>query len=209
MIQEIIDAGLDDAIFGDNVGGYYIQQDPKEFAGLVQTLQGYDIKTYLSIGTAGGGAERFLFDKLKFDKFYSIDLNEHPRRKIWREQNKPAMFNVKHHNAIQGTLSGKEIEFSNVVKGEFLGDSHSEEAENFLSDLNIKFDCIGIDGDHSPCGVRLDWALVQPYLKKGTIVWFHDTAECQGPLELWEMLKGKFTVLYECTDKYGIGCLKV
>ena len=187
MIEEIKTAGLDDAIFGPNVGGYYIQQDPKEFAGLVQTLQGYDIKTYLSIGTAGGGAERFLFDKLKFDKFYSIDLNEHPRRKIWHEQNKPAICEVK----------------------EFLGDSHSEEAENFLSDLNVKFDCIGIDGDHSPCGVRLDWALVQPYLKKGTIVWFHDITECQGPLELWEMLKGKFTVLYECTDKYGIGCLKV
>ncbi len=189
MIQEIIDAGLDDAIFGDNVGGYYIQQDPKEFAGLVQTLLKYDndIINYLSIGTAGGGAERFLYDKLLFEKFYSIDLNKHPRRKIWHEQNKPAICEVK----------------------EFLGDSHSEEAENFLSDLNVKFDLIGIDGDHSPCGVRLDWALVQPYLKKGTIVWFHDIAECQGPLELWEMLKGKFTVLYECTDKYGIGCLKV
>ncbi len=187
MIQEIIDAGLDDAIFGDNVGGYYIQQDPKEFAGLVQTLQGYDIKTYLSIGTDSGGADRFIHDKLKLEKFYSIDLNEHPRRNVWRELNKPAMPETK----------------------EFLGDSHSEEAENFLSDLNVKFDLIGIDGDHSPCGVRLDWALVQPYLKKGTIVWFHDIAECQGPLELWERLKGKFTVLYECTDKYGIGCLRV
>jgi predicted O-methyltransferase YrrM len=187
MIQEIIDAGLDDAIFGPNVGGYYIQQDPKEFAGLVQTLQGYDIKTYLSIGTAGGGAERFLFDKLRFEKFYSIDLNEHPRRKIWHEQNKTAICEVQ----------------------EFLGDSHSEDAEKFLSDLNIKFDCIGIDGDHTPCGVRLDWALVQPYLKKGTIVWFHDIAECQGPLELWEMLSSKFEVLYDNRDKYGIGCLKI
>jgi predicted O-methyltransferase YrrM len=187
MIQEIIDAGLDDAIFGPNVGGYHIQQDPKEFAGLVKTLQEYPIKTYLSIGTASGGAERFIYDKIRFEKFYSIDINKHPRRNVWRELNKPNMPETK----------------------EFLGDSHSEEAENFLSDLNVKFDLIGIDGDHSPCGVRLDWALVQPYLKKGTIVWFHDIAECQGPLELWEMLKDKFTVLYEISDKYGIGCLKV
>ena len=72
-----------------------------------------------------------------------------------------------------------------------------------------------LDGDHSPAGVRMDWALIVPYLKPGALVWFHDINSAglpigqQGALEVWEKLKGRHVVEYETFAKFGIGMVEI
>ena len=196
LVKLIRTAGLDDEMFSDGdydtaIGGYHIQQNPEEFAGLIFELTKYPINNYLSIGTASGGADRLLCEMLNIKKLYSIDIDEHPKRSIWKEFNK-----------IQ--IQAEVIEH--------LGDSHDPKAEQFLRECNTKFDLIGIDGDHSPCGVRLDWMLIQNYLKPGSIVWFHDISPvkgCQGAAELWQKVSEKFKVIYENLDVFGVGAVQV
>ena len=192
--EQILDCGIEDEKFGskNHVGGYNIQQDPEELAGLVQCLQYHNeiklLKSYLSIGVAAGGTDRFICESLGVEKFYCIDNDKHKKRYVWKAMNKPT--------------------FPCEV-AEYVGDSHDEGAEQFLSACNVDFDLIGIDGDHSPLGVRLDWILIEPYLKKGTLVWFHDIAVCQGVMEIWEKLSSQFEVVFSTKESYGIGVIKV
>jgi hypothetical protein len=182
---------------GDFEGGYHIQQDASELAALVGALMGRTIHSYLQIGCAAGGTERYICEKLGIKDFTVIDLGQHPKFPVWLNQNKPDLM-------AQG-----------VKVSEHIGDSHDEAAEAFLAAQGKKFDLIGIDGDHSPAGVRMDWVLIIPYLKPGTLVWFHDINSAglplgqQGALEVWEKLKGRHNVILEVMDKFGIGLVEI
>ncbi len=43
-----------------------------------------------------------------------------------------------------------------------------------FSDLGGPLDFVFIDGDHSECGVRSDFRVIEPWVKRGGIVAFHD-----------------------------------
>ncbi len=109
----------------------------------------------LEIGTAAGGTTRFIRELVTIERTVILDDGKHPRFPVWMNQNRQH------------------------VKGltEFIGDSHSPEARQFLDSLATRFDLAAIDGDHSEEGVLADWKLVQPFLADGKrgIVWFHDT----------------------------------
>jgi cephalosporin hydroxylase len=189
IVDSITLAGTDSVSYfgGLYEGGYHIQQSPEEFSQLVCLLAALGpFKAYLEIGTAAGGAIRFLNDHIQIDRNVIIDNGEHPKSHIWSSQNRQYVPNVT----------------------EFIGDSHSPQAADFLWQLGIPFDLIAIDGDHSYSGVLADWNLVQPYTQTGTVVWFHDINVCEGVALLWNELKSSQTVFLE-TNQLGIGVLRL
>jgi hypothetical protein len=194
----ILVAGCDsvEMFGGTHEGGYHIQQDADELAGLVAALEGRAINRYLQVGCAAGGTERFICEQLGVKEFSVIDIGKHPKFPVWLNHNKPA------------------LEARGVVVKEHIGDSHDEAADAFLA-YQGKFDLIGIDGDHSPAGVRMDWQLITPCLKPGTLVWFHDINSeglplgQQGALEVWGKLKTRHKVICETMRKFGIGLLEI
>lgn len=187
LVEEIRKAGLWD-------DGYCIQQDPEELAALVDLLQRKEpMGSYLAIGIAAGGVERFLLENVIILKMAIIDDGAHPQ------------FNTQ-------WFSMSNDDWPSSIPS-FIGDSHSGEARNFLEALGRKFDVVGIDGDHSPQGVAQDWELVQPYLAPGAIVWFHDIKVSEpgqtGARKLWARLKTEHEVLLETNGQFGIGVIRV
>jgi len=57
----------------------------------------------------------------------------------------------------------------------FFGDTHSEDAKKWLESLNVKFQMVFIDGDHTEHGIKLDTELVLPFLDDNAYVIYHDT----------------------------------
>ena len=153
-IREYIEAaGSDHAYTFDArfTGGYYVQQHSDEFAQLICYLQGFQFENYIEIGAAEGGATRILNELIKIKNTYIIDNNQHPNHKIRPE-------NLK-----------------NIPHKEFVGDSHSPEALQWLVDQNVLFDFAFIDGDHSYEGVKKDTEMIVPFMKSKGYVLFHDT----------------------------------
>ncbi len=190
---KILDAGSDNhQYFGAKwTGGYYIQQDPKEFAELVELLHGFEYRNYLAIGIAAGGTERFICENARVGGVYVIDDGKHPNFK----------------------KSGANLSIPGFLSSAFIGDSHSIKAALQLKAWNRSFNLVGIDGDHSPQGVLQDWEMVQPYLAPGALVWFHDIHVSEigqhGARKAWARLKTEHEVLLETNGKFGIGVLRV
>lgn len=201
LVEEITAVGSGDhhTFGGSWTGGYALQQNPIEFALLLKALKEFspNPKTYLGVGTAAGGSERYIAEYLGLKEMTIIDLGQHEQFPTWRNVNRPA------------------LEAQGVKVSEYLGDSHDDAADRFLAAAGTKYDIIGIDGDHTPMGVRLDWLLVCPYLKKGTIIWFHDTAAermraCDnGPFEMAEHLKKRIELVMETKLDFGISVFRV
>ena len=119
----------------------------------------------MEIGSGSGGTCRFLHEMVGLGSALSLDDGTHPR-------------------------AGEQAENFRHVPNfrQFLGDSHSEEARDFLAaslggdTLDLAF----IDGDHSYKGVWQDIQLTLPFCRKGTLVLFHDTVACDGVRKAWE-----------------------
>lgn len=189
LVDRVHAAGSDHLpTFGGSFeGGYGIQQVPEELARLTCLLAAYaPFRDSLEIGIAAGGTTRFLREHVDIARTTVIDDGRHPRFPTWSLN--------RHHVP---------------VLSEFIGDSHSRGARDFLTGLGRAFDLVAIDGDHSPAGVRADWRLVQPFLAPGALVWFHDVTcvHCPGVIALWRELRDFYPVLLE-TDVLGIGVLR-
>jgi predicted O-methyltransferase YrrM len=99
---------------------------------------------------------------------------------------------------------------------QFIGDSHSQEARQFLaSNLVEPLDVAFIDGDHSYEGVWADIRVAMAFSRPGTIFIFHDTVACEGVERAWlEVLQGglvKGLAEYVGEDKplgIGVGALR-
>ncbi len=146
-------AGSDnlDVFGGRFVGGYHLQQNPTEFAAalnIVKTLGPF--KRLLEIGSAGGGSARVLFEILNLEELYLIDDNQHSKS-AYRAENLAA-----------------------VPHQEFIGNSHSKEAAAWVKALNVTFDLVFIDGDHSAEGVIADTELALSVAPQGVFM-YHDT----------------------------------
>ncbi|MCL2449601.1 MAG: class I SAM-dependent methyltransferase [Polyangiaceae bacterium] len=156
-------------------GGLSLQQNPDEFAALCIALAGCKpIRNYLEIGSASGGACRFLHEYLHFDRVFVLDDGQHPR------------------------ASEQEANFREIKPLErFIGDSHSQDARRFLAQrVEGTLDVAFIDGDHSYEGAAADLRLVSAFSRPGTLVIFHDTVACEGVRNVWQrsmrtgMIKG-------------------
>ncbi len=170
MIQKIREAGTDSlAHFGNSYtheGGLYLQQNPEEFAQLALLIEDRCAGAhYLEIGSASGGAARFLSLNSGFHRITSIDDGKHPRASS-QDENLAACNN-------------------DVML--FTGDSHSEDAATWLRN-QPRPDVAFIDGDHSYEGVTQDVEMVLPRCSPGALIVLHDTVACDGVRRAWEEL---------------------
>ena len=165
ILSFIEDLGSDSlkVVGGKFEGGIHLQQVSDELAPCIHDLKRLEnekvikgVKTYLEIGAASGGSA-FVFNYF-FDlqRMVLIDNNMHPK-----------------HNLRPNIL--KDVDYQ-----EFIGDSHSDEAVQFVESQGIGYDILFIDGDHSYEGVKRDAKLYGRFVNYQGFVIFHDTVACKG-----------------------------
>lgn len=126
---------------------FKIQQKEYEWKSIIdEILKLENRKNCLEIGCFDSGTS-YTFCEL-FDNVYTIDLTRHD---LWAEQEK---IHPNWHNMV--------------------ANSHDENTINNIKDLNIKFDVIFIDGDHSADGVEKDFLNYKQFLADDGIIFFHD-----------------------------------
>jgi predicted O-methyltransferase YrrM len=160
-------------------------QIKEEFVELLKIFQELDPKYILEIGTANGGT-LFCFCKLAQNDatIISIDLPEGPFGGGYPEWKIPIY---------QAFV--KENQKLYLLRK----DSHQEETlEEVKKILNgNQLDFLFIDGDHSYEGVKKDFEMYSPLVKKGGIVAFHDIVKHPPEIgceveKLWEEIKNSF-----------------
>ena len=130
-------------------------QIKEEIKNLLLILDKIKPKVILEIGTAGGGT-LFLFSNVAHEEaiLISVDLYQSIEKRI--------LFRY----------IGKEKQKIFLIQG----DSHSIETlkkiEGILKGRNVDF--LFIDGDHSYEGVKKDFEMYSPLVRKGGIIAFHD-----------------------------------
>lgn len=234
LLAEIRAAGTDNLSFFGNgythEGGLSLQQNPFEFAAAVVFLEeilgaGPRTREYLEIGSASGGACRFLCQKLGMCLAWVIDNHGHHR---WPEQqaNFDAMGSVVvfPYGSTETNDATLGEPFPMVQK--WIGDSHSDEARRWLSAHLARGsrgtpDLSFIDGDHSGPGCWADFEMVYKLLKSRDtgsshrLVMFHDTVACEGVKQSWQQAcqSGMLTPLAEYIGPHerplGIGIGRV
>lgn len=165
MVQVVKDSGahMNFVYSGDTkVGGYMLQQHPAEIASVLSFLsvQG-PVENMLEIGSADFGTSRLMCDVLEVKNFYSIDISDSGFTPKSRLEN---IENIK--------AEKKEIH---------IADSHDPKTAEWLRDLNVTFDLVFIDGDHTYEGVAADTMLVLTHVKPGGWILYHDTMSQQCP----------------------------
>ena len=179
-------------------------QIKEEFIELLKIFQTLNPKYILEIGTANGGS-LFCFCKLARGdaKIISIDLPEGPFGGGYPEWKIPIYQAFKKKNQKLYLLRM---------------DSHKKETLEKVKEIlnGEELDFLFIDGDHSYEGVKKDFEMYSPLVKKGGIIAFHDIAE--HPLEtecevkrLWDEIKNSFNfkeIIDNISQKWaGIGIL--
>lgn len=99
------------------------------------------------------------------------------------------------------------------------GDSHSDEMSGRVRNRlgNNQLDLVFIDGDHSYEGVKADFELYAPLVRKGGMIAFHDIVDCTDKEcqvnRFWNQIKQRYRHLEFIEDKAqgwaGIGLLYV
>lgn len=156
ILKKIEELGGDHTgVFGAKfVGGIHLQQVPDEIApcifDLLSVVPLHNI-SFLEIGSAAGGNAYAFNYFFGFDKMVLIDDNRHKKHSLRKE----------------------------ILKGinyvEYVGDSHSKQAVDFVEKTGMLFDILFIDGDHSYNGVKTDFELYCRFVKPYGFILFHDT----------------------------------
>jgi predicted O-methyltransferase YrrM len=158
-------------------------QVKSEIMALCEIVKKADPKVIVEIGTACGGTLFLYSNIIKAKRIVSIDL---PGGKFgggyayWRV---PLYKSFAGKNTIQ------------LLRG----DSHSQETVSKLQEAlkGDKIDFLFIDGDHTYEGVKRDFEIYSPLVKKGGLVVFHDVAHhdpASGCFvdQFWNEIKQKY-----------------
>jgi predicted O-methyltransferase YrrM len=148
---------------GTHNGGIYLQQEPREITSLILFLQSQDLKNinYLEIGCAAGGFTYVMNYFLDIKNNILIDDDKH-----------------KMHVKLADVLKG-------IQYNKWVGDSQSKQAREFVLNLNLEFDIIFIDADHSYKGVKKDTEQYVKFLKRGGFIVYHDIVERGCGIKTW------------------------
>ena len=165
MIKSIEGFGSDclNRFGGIYQGGIRLQQNPDELADLIIFLQEnkpYEID-YLEIGCASGGLTYIMDYFLDIRNIILIDDDLHYE-----------------HKRLKYVL--KDVKYNKWV-----GNCHTAQATKFVSSLNLKFDVIFIDADHSYEGTKKDTIIYLPFLKEDGYMIFHDTEVPRTGVKSW------------------------
>jgi predicted O-methyltransferase YrrM len=178
------------------------QQVQSEISDLCEIIEKAKPEIVLEIGTATGGS-LFLFSRFASPdaNIVSIDLPKGPSGGFYT--NMAESLYKKFKSPLQEiTLLRK--------------DSHNKETIELLKKItkNKEIDFLFIDGDHSYGGVKQDYELYSPLVKKGGIIAFHDICKCLERCDVgkfWDEVKvGKnYKELIEnCNQNWaGIGVI--
>ena len=190
IMRKIIPQDMTDSLTVANkaVYEYGAMQKPTELMLFLETLRGKSLKTVVEIGTANGGVLWALCRTADDDAhLISIDL---PGGEFGGGYNPEMVKKFK-----KFAKKGQKMDFLMV-------NSHLDSTKKDLAKLlnGNKADLLFIDGDHSYKGVKKDWEMYSPLVKKGGLVVFHDIVlHLQFPLcevqRFWNQLKKKRQVL--------------
>lgn len=185
----------------DEAYSLYMPQEREEIVALANFVELIQPKVVVEIGSKFGGTLH-IWCSLTKDKVVSIDLVEGIHGGITREQ-----FNDRNMNFLN--------KFSNVNFIE--GNSHDENTYKLLSKVlhGDKIDFLFIDGDHTYEGVKQDYEMYSPLVRKGGYIAFHDINDTERHRQrnvyvgkLWNELNGNKTEFNVHADWAGIGVIK-
>ena len=175
---------LIDFAFNSRAGILKPAQIKSEIYSLMKILANEKPKKILEIGTAKGGT-LFLVTKVlpKNAEIISLDMRGGSFGGGYAKWRQPLY---------------KSFVSENQKLTLVLGDSHSEETLNRIKKIlgYEKIDFLFIDGDHSYNGVKKDFDMYSPLVKKGGLIAFHDVVEhfdktCRVS-DFWGELKKKY-----------------
>lgn len=165
-----------DGVNRSNRSRGFIQQDKEELWQLVEKLLEIKPQKMLEIGNACGGTT--LVWQALVPEVYSLDI-------------KP----------IEGHIPPTYFPDVNFL----VGDAHAPATLEMTKEY-APFDCIFIDGDHSTEGVKQDFEMYAPLVRKGGIVGFHDYNH--GPVRTFlDTMRDQLEILPR--DYYGIALYRV
>lgn len=152
-------------------GGIYLQQVPDEITEVLEFLINTkkQFTSMLEIGSASGGNAKMFYEILNLKELYIVDNNEHSKH-TYRKEN-----------------------LKNTNYTEFIGNSQSPEAREWVKSKSKNFDIIYIDADHSYEGLLKDLQNYISFVKEDGYIIFHDTVFCEGVKKLVNQL-----------DNYGL-----
>lgn len=196
-VDEIIDMAMD----FKTTGLYRVDSVQKrdEILALATAVKAIKPRTILEIGTCNGGT-LFIWSNLASDCVITCDLNKTKIREELYQSFPP--------------------EDSDCTVTSLAGDSHDE---NFLERVKAtlagrEVDFLFIDGDHTEEGVKSDYYMYSPLVRKGGIIAFHDILEKQPTPNnqvyyFWKEIKQstdteEFVKDYDQTG-FGIGIIRV
>jgi len=156
---------------------FNIEQKPSEYKRLLDFLNKNSKKRIaLEIGSNYGGFAAGLCEL--FDKVITIDIK---------------------HNSNFDLIKSKYSNYEYII-----ADSTSNDTINYLKSLNIKFDFIFIDGDHSYNGVKSDYLKYKQFLNYDGYLGFHDIVSSQENesnnifvSKFWNEIKNEYVEKYE------------
>lgn len=185
LIKTIQAAGSDSVEnFGGTFnGGYHVQQNPEEFAYIIQVLTKFKVRgELLEIGSAAGGSARLLYELLDLSYVYIIDDNKHSK-----SVHRPDVL-------------------KNVRHAEFVGQSQSPEAAQWLKNKNVRANLVMIDADHSTEAVVNDTLLAAKFACDGAYFVYHDSLSCVGVAKAvnWLVAEGLLKRVMEMSLRQGI-----
>ncbi len=196
--------GLVDFVVGNHF--FIALQVPEELSALGEILAARRPERALEIGTARGGTLFFLTRLASPNAtIVSVDL---PGGKFGGGYSRTRGWFYKRF--VHGT---QQIHL-------LRGDSHTKEMlERVKTALGGQaLDYLFIDGDHTSAGVKRDFEMYGPMVRKGGLIAFHDIAEgpdekVGGVPEFWRQIKRRFRhaeiIRNPGQDSYGIGVLYV
>ena len=196
---------LVDFAFDDLLGLISPIQIKEEILELLRILNKIKPKVILEIGTASGGT-LFLFTRVASEDatIISIDL---PGGKFGGGY--PAW---KSHLYKAFKLPKQKM---HLIRANSHSKETLEKLKNILGDRKIDF--LFIDGDHTYKGVRKDFEMYSPLVRKGGIIAFHDivdgpTKDVGGVPKFWREIKStacKEIIKDRSQGGAGIGVLKI
>ncbi|MBA4781980.1 MAG: class I SAM-dependent methyltransferase [Rhizobiales bacterium] len=188
---EIIKAqgSSDETFFGYPMreDGLYLQQDPDEFAALMDFVANEvrEASLTLDLGIASGGQTKFMRDYFNARQTIILDDGNHPMHHHWAR--------------IKPTIKTE-------IVCEIIDDSHAPSVREKLKPWYGKVDFAYVDGDHSYRGLRQDIFLMKHLIREGGLMVLHDTAavwDCKKVFD--DLLKSSEFHLYRNFDnRFGI-----
>lgn len=165
-----------DGVDRSNRNRGFIQQDKEELWQFVEKLMEIHPKRMLEIGNACGGGT--LLWQALVPEVYSLDI-------------KP----------IEGHIPDSYFPEVNFL----VGDTHEQSTLQMAKQF-APYDFIFIDGDHSTEGVKMDFEMYGPLVRKGGIIGFHDYNH--GPVRTFlDTILDKLELMPR--DYYGIAIYRV